>query len=52
MGMPTYGTFADVQKCFDKLWLNDGIIELWNCGMTVRDCIMTKKPQSCGSSQD
>ena len=34
-------TFADVQKCFDKLWLN-GIMELWNCGMTVRDCIMTK----------
>ena len=27
----TYLTVADVQKCFDKLWLEDGIKDLWMC---------------------
>ena len=35
----TYLTFADVQKCFDSLWLDDGIKDLWMCGVDVRDAI-------------
>ncbi len=36
----TYLTFADVQKCFDKLRLDDGIKDLWHCGVHVRDAVM------------
>ena len=39
----TYLVFTDAEKCFDKLWLLDGICELWRCGTDVRDCIMIKK---------
>ena len=39
----TYLTFTDAEKCFDKLWLLDGVCELWRCGTDVRDCIMIKK---------
>ena len=39
----TYLTFTDAEKCFDKLWLEDGINELWRLGTNVRDCIMIKK---------
>ena len=39
----TYLIFTDAEKCFDKLWLKDGISELWRCGTDVRDCIMIKK---------
>ena len=39
----TFLTFADVEKCFDKLWLEDGIKELWRNGMSARDCIALKK---------
>ena len=38
----TYLTFADVQKCFDKLWLQDGIKDLWLCGTDLRDAVMIK----------
>ena len=39
----TYMTFTDAEKCFDKLWLLDGVGDLWKCGMDVRDCVMIKK---------
>ena len=39
----TFLTFADVEKCFDKLWLDDGIKELWKNGMGARDCMAIKK---------
>ena len=39
----TYLTFTDAEKCFDKLWLEDGINELWRLGTNVRDCIMIKR---------
>ena len=39
----TYLTFTDAEKCFDKLWLEDGINELWRLGTNVRDCIMVKR---------
>ena len=39
----TYLIFTDAEKCFDKLWLKDGISELWRCGTDVRDCVMIKK---------
>ena len=42
----TYLTFADVQKCFDSLWLEDGIKELWMCGVSVRDAITIKNLNS------
>ena len=38
----TYLTFADVRKCFDRLWLNDGIKDLWMCGVEPRDAIMIR----------
>ena len=43
MGKVTYITFADVEKCFDKLWLDDGITDLWKCGMKAKDCMSIKK---------
>jgi hypothetical protein len=39
----TYLIFTDAEKCFDKLWLKDGVLELWRCGTDVRDCVMIKK---------
>merc|ERR1712096_574557 len=39
----TYLVFTDAEKCFDKLWLKDGIFELWRCGTDVRDCVMIKR---------
>ena len=38
----TYITFADVQKCFDKLWLDDGIKDIWMCGVNARDAVTIK----------
>ena len=43
LGKNTYITFTDAEKCFDKLWLEDGINELWRLGTNVRDCIMIKR---------
>ena len=43
LNKPTFLTFADVQKCFDKLWLEDGVRELWRNGMKARDCVAIKK---------
>ncbi len=39
----TYLTLTDAEKCFDKLWLLDGIFELWRSGTDIRDCYMIKK---------
>ena len=41
--LPTYITFADIEKCFDKLWLEDGIKDLWKIGMPARDCVSIKR---------
>ena len=43
LGKATVLTFADVEKCFDKIWLDDGLKELWKSGMKVRDCIALKQ---------
>ena len=42
LGKSTHVAFADVQKCFDRLWLDDGIKDMWECGMDIRDCITIK----------
>ena len=34
---------TDAEKCFDNLWLDDGVFELWRTGTNVRDCIMVKR---------
>ena len=39
----TYVTFIDMVKCFDKLWLHDGIKEIWKCGTNIKDAIIVKK---------
>ena len=39
-GERTYVFFGDAEKCFDKLWLEDSLIELHNLGWSARD-IMT-----------
>ena len=36
----TYITFIDLEKCFDKLWLQSGITELWKGGMNHQDAEM------------
>ncbi len=43
LGKATMITFADVEKCFDKIWLEDGLKDLWKSGMTPRDCMALKK---------
>ena len=43
MGKKTYIVFGDAVKCFDKLWLKDGVYELWRCGTDIRDCVMIKR---------
>ena len=40
---PTYIFYADAEKCFDKLWLEDAVIELWRQGTNIRDAVMIKK---------
>ncbi len=39
----TYLVFIDMEKCFDKIWLEDGIIELWKEGTDVKDAVVIKK---------
>ena len=43
LGRNTYLTFTDAEKCFDKLWLEDGINELWRVGTNIRDCMLVKR---------
>ena len=42
-GKPPYVFYADAEKCFDKMWLNDAIIELWMQGTNIRDAVMIKR---------
>ena len=43
MMQDTYMVFIDMQKCFDKLWLDDGIVEMWKGGTVARDAIVLKR---------
>ena len=43
MGTPTYVFYADAEKCFDKLWLDDAIIELWRRGTNIRDAMIIRE---------
>ena len=38
--IPTYMFFGDAEKCFDKLWLKDCIIELVELGVSESDAYM------------
>ena len=40
IGDETYVTFVDAEKCFDKLWLKDCLISLWEKGMKATDIRM------------
>jgi len=40
MDMDTYMVFADAEKCFDKLWLEDFIVDLVEAGMIEREAMM------------
>ena len=35
--------FIDMEKCFDKLWLEDGIKDIWKCGTSVNDAMLIKR---------
>ena len=39
----THITFADVEKCFDNLWLDDSVKDIWQNGTNIRDAVMIKK---------
>ena len=39
----TYCVFVDAEKCFDKLWLKDCIIEIIKAGHNVNDAMMVYK---------
>ena len=36
-GKNLYILFADIEKCFDNLWLKDCIIELIRCGVPIQE---------------
>ena len=40
LGCDTYLVFVDMVKCFDNLWLEDGILELWRAGLDTVDARM------------
>ena len=37
---PVYLFFADLVKCFDRLWLKDCVVDLHECGLRERDAAM------------
>ena len=39
-GIRTYVVFGDAVKCFDKLWLKDALVELYQAGCTALDVAM------------
>ena len=43
LGRETYVTYTDIEKCFDNIWLNDAIVDIWRSGMNVRDAMMVRK---------
>ena len=40
MGRKTYIVYGDAVKCFDKLWLKDSLVELFNAGCSPQDIQM------------
>ncbi len=40
MGLKTYIVFGDAVKCFDKLWLKDCLVELFQAGCSPQDIQM------------
>jgi hypothetical protein len=40
MGRNTYIVYGDAVKCFDKLWLKDSLVELFNAGCSPQDIQM------------
>ena len=40
LGKPVYLFFADLVKCFDRLWLKDCLNDLYDCGMREREVMM------------
>merc|ERR1712072_849877 len=40
LGKPVYLFFADLVKCFDRLWLKDCLNDLYDCGMEERDILI------------
>ena len=43
LGKPTYVFYADAEKCFDKLWLDDAVIELWKRVTNIRDAMVIRE---------
>ena len=48
---PTFLVFADAEKCFDKLWLKDGIKDLWKAGTRTDDAYMIYKMNEKANAQ-
>ena len=42
-GNPTYAFFSDAVKCFDKLWLQDSLINTHKLGISSRDIVRLHK---------
>ena len=40
----TYAVFADAEKCFDRLWLKDSLLNLEELGVSKRDICMLYLP--------
>ena len=40
LNKPVYLFFGDLVKCFDRLWLKDCVVDLYECGMRARDAKM------------
>jgi hypothetical protein len=38
----TYTIFADAEKCFDKLWLEDSLVQMNRCGIREREITTLK----------
>ena len=43
LGKDTFITYADIEKCFDNIWLDDAVTDIWKDGMNVRDAITIRK---------
>ena len=43
LGRDTYMIFADAEKCFDKLWLEDCVVDLVGIGMREREAAIVYK---------
>ena len=43
---PTYVFFVNTEKCFDKLWLEGGLLELHKLGWSERDVMDALQVQS------